>query len=441
MPTTHTSPSYKEALAVWVKVAINSFGGPAGQIAVMHRLLVEEKKWISENSFLHALNYCMLLPGPEAQQLATYIGWLLHRNKGGLTAGLLFVLPGFLSILLLSIIYVTLGNTLLVQGFFYGIKPAVLAIVVGAVIRIGKKALKNNAMRGIALAAFLGVFLFNLPFPIIVLAAGICGYVGGIFREDLFFVIKGHDVSTDENALIRPSLWRSFGTAGMWLLIWMTPVALVHFWLGGDHILSKLSVFFSEAAVVTFGGAYSVLSYIAQEAVHQYGWLSAGEMLDGLGMAETTPGPLIQVVQFVGFVGAYRAAAPFTPLVAALLASLLVTWVTYAPSFLYIFTGAPYIEYLRGSKRLSSALSGITSAVVGVILNLAIWFGLHVVFAKVDTIQLGALHISFPDWHSIQIVPLLLTLLALLLYFPLKRSMFQTIFICALLGVVYFFFR
>ncbi|WP_257710659.1 chromate efflux transporter [Gramella sp. MT6] len=350
---------FKEALRVWVKVAIHSFGGPAGQIAVMHKILVEEKKWISESRFLHALNYCMLLPGPEAQQLATYIGWLLHRNKGGLVAGILFVLPGFISILILSILYAAYRDIGIVEAIFFGIKPAVLAIVIGAVIKIGKRALKNEVMVSMAVLAFIAIFFFQIDFPYIVLAAGLIGFIGGKLWEEKFHVIKGHREKRDEdNAFyidsyiqpVKPSLVKSLKTIFLFLSLWALPLILIAMWIGTENIFFSEGIFFSKTAVVTFGGAYAVLAYIAQKAVEDYGWLRSGEMLDGLGMAETTPGPLIQVVQFVGFMGAYRLSGTMDPLMAGILASFLVTWTTFIPCFLFIFTGAPYIEYLRGQK-------------------------------------------------------------------------------------------
>ena len=386
-----------------------SFGGPAGQIAVMHKLVVEEKKWLGENRFLHALNYCMLLPGPEAQQLITYIGWLMYKTRGGIVAGTLFVLPGFLAILVLSIVYTLWKELGFVQGVFYGIKAAVLAIVVGAVVKIGKKALKNEVMVGIAAMAFMAIFFFKIPFPLIIVTAGLIGWIGGRVREDKFLVIKGHDDKKDSeegviDRLIQPSntsFSKTLGTAAFWLALWWLPVLLLVVFFGLDNIFTKQSIFFSQSALVTFGGAYSVLAYISQKAVETYGWLTPGEMLDGLGMAETTPGPLIQVVQFVGFIGAYRNAGALNPVWAGILASVLVTWVTYLPSFFFIFTGAPYIERLRGNKNLTTALSAITAAVVGVILNLGVWFSLHTLFGAVGELKFGALHLPLPDWTTV----------------------------------------
>lgn len=441
-------PTFKEAFQVWLKVALYSFGGPAGQIAVMHKYIVEEKKWLGENRFLHALNYCMLLPGPEAQQLATYIGWLMHKTRGGLMAGGLFVLPGFLSILILSILYALWKDLTFVQGIFYGIKPAVLAVVVGAVIKIGKRALKNEVMVGIAVLAFIAIFFFKISFPYIVIAAGLLGYFGGRIWEEKFYVIKGHaDKTGSEEGLIdsaiqseKPNLSKIIRVALFWLALWLLPVAGLLLWLGTENVFTKEALFFSQSAIVTFGGAYSVLAYISQKAVETYAWVQPGEMLDGLGMAETTPGPLIQVVQFVGFMGAFRNAGTLDPILAGVLASVLVTWVTYLPSFLFIFTGAPYIEYLRGDKSLSTALSGITAAVVGVILNLGIWFSLHTLFGKVDEVLAGPLHLPLPVWNTVDWGAVFITLAALFFSFRLKWGMLRTIGVCIVLGLIFKFF-
>lgn len=443
---------FGQALKVWIKVAIYSFGGPAGQIAVMHRLLVEEKKWVSENRFLHALNYCMLLPGPEAQQLATYIGWLLHKTLGGLVAGTLFVLPGFVSILILSILYAGYQDLNLVQGLFYGLKPAVMAIVVEAVFRIGKRALKNEVMFAMAAMAFIAIFFFDVPFPLIVISAGIVGFLGGRIREDKFHVIKGHAganpdekggraISDAQAAQARPSLLRGLRVGAVWSTLWFAPLGLLAVVFGTGHILVTEGVFFSKTAVVTFGGAYAVLAYIAQEGVNTYGWLQPGEMLDGLGMAETTPGPLIQVVQFVGFMGAYRSPAPFDPMTAGIFASIVTTWVTFVPCFLWIFLGAPYIEYLRGRKSLSTALSGITAAVVGVILNLAVWFSLHTLFGSVDKIHFYGMQLLLPVWQTIDIGAAVIALGAFIALFKFKTGMLPTLLTSAIIGLLYHLIR
>jgi chromate transporter len=443
-----THPSFREALWVWCRVAALSFGGPAGQIAVMHRILVEEKRWVSENRFLHALNYCMLLPGPEAQQLAIYIGWLLHRTIGGLVAGVLFVLPGFVSILALSILYAGYHDLTWVQGLFYGLKPAVVAVVIEAVIRIGKRALKNKVMVSIAALAFIAIFIFQVPFPLIVLAAGVIGYVGGRVRPETFVVIKGHAAkSTDGGqpviadtaaATVRPSLSRTLIVLTIWLLIWWLPVAGVIAVTGPESVYSQEALFFSKTAVVTFGGAYSALAYVAQEGVNTYRWLAPGEMLDGLGMAETTPGPLIQVVQFVGFMGAYRHPGELSPMWAGVLGSVITTWVTFAPCFLWIFLGAPYIEYLRGRDTLNAALSTITAAVVGVVLNLSIWFALHTLFATVHERRLYGARLLIPDWTTVDPVLVAIAAGAFLAMFRFKVGMLITLALSATFGLLYY---
>ncbi len=439
--------TFAEALRVWIRVAIFSFGGPAGQIAVMHKLLVEEKHWVSESRFLHALNYVMLLPGPEAQQLATYIGWLLHGYRGGLVSGTLFVLPGFLSILALSILYAGFQEVVLVQAIFYGLKPAVMALVVEAVIRIGKRVLKNRVMIGLAVAAFLAIFFYSVPFPWIILAAALIGYGGGKIWPDTFYIIKGHQTPTlgekgpaiaDGPQRQRPALGHSALVLVISLAVWFGPILLLAGLLGREHILLTEAIFFSKTAVVTFGGAYAVLAYIAQEAVNTYGWLQAGEMLDGLGMAETTPGPLIQVVQFVGFLGAYRNPAPFSPMTAGILGSIVTTWVTFVPCFLWIFLGAPYIEYLRGNRALSTALSAITAAIVGVVFNLAIWFSLHVLFAQINEVHLWGARLLIPVWTSLDPAALLIALAAFVALFRLHWGMFKVIGGSALVGLLYY---
>jgi chromate transporter len=437
---------FGEAVRTWFRVAMLSFGGPAGQIAVMHRILVEEKKWISEERFLHALNYCMLLPGPEAQQLATYIGWLLHRTRGGLVAGILFILPGFFSILGLSVLYAVYQQSNFVQAVFFGLKPAVLAIVVEAVLRISKRVLKNGTMLTLAVASFIGIFFLNVPFPLLILGAGIIGFVGGRFSPDRFVVIQGHGKGVTGHSSIaamevplhsvQPTLLRSLRIGAICLTLWLAPLLFLWMTLGWTSVYVQEGVFFSKAAVVTFGGAYSVLAYIAQQAVERYGWLRPGEMLDGLGMAETTPGPLIQVVQFVGFMGAYRDPGPFSPLVAGIVGSVLTTWVTFVPCFLWIFLGAPYIERLRGNKLLSSALSAITAAVVGVVLNLAVWFSLHTLFGTVTSARFGPLRLLVPELATVNVAACLVAILALSLTFWWKRGMAVTLAASACLGAV-----
>jgi chromate transporter len=440
--------TFREAFWVWCRVAVLSFGGPAGQIAVMHRILVEEKRWVSENRFLHALNYCMLLPGPEAQQLAVYIGWLLHRAVGGLVAGILFVLPGFISILVLSILYATYRDVAWIEGLFFGLKPAVIAVVFEAVARIGKRALKNRIMCLIAAAAFVAIFFLEVPFPVIVAVAAAVGYFGGKLWPDTFVVIKGHAVANadedrpaiaDESiAAARPSLARTLKVAAIWLAIWLAPVAALYHVTGPASVYVKEAVFFSKAAMVTFGGAYSVLAYVTKECVDTYGWLEPGEMLDGLGMAETTPGPLIQVVQFVGFMGAYRNPGPLPPLVAGIAGSVITTWVTYAPCFLWIFLGAPYIELLRGRASLNAALSAVTAAVVGVILNLSIWFALHTLFRTIDETHEYGIRLLVPDWSTINFLSLLIACGALIAMLRFKVGMLPVLGVAAAIGSAYY---
>jgi len=441
---------FGEAVKVWARIAALSFGGPAGQIAVMHRILVDEKRWIGEERFLHALNYCMLLPGPEAQQLATYIGWLLHRTRGGLVAGGLFVLPGFLAILGLSYVYVLLGRVPLVEGLFFGLKAAVLAVVLQAVVRVGSRALKNGVMRGIAAAAFVAIFFLDAPFPLIVLAAGIGGYIGGRSGHPAFRGGGGHGpaasapVHDRDSALgemlpdhARPNLRWSLQISGAFLLLWLAPVAAMLALLGPDDVFSRVALFFSQMAVVTFGGAYAVLAYVAQEAVGTYGWLRPGEMLDGLGLAETTPGPLIMVTQFVGFLAAFRDAGTLPPLLAATLGAVLTTWVTFMPCFLWIFAGAPFVERMRGNKALSAALTAITAAVVGVILNLALWFGIHTLFAQVRAVPFAGGSIDLPVIASLDPAALLLALAAGVALFRLKAGVLPVLIGCAVVGAAY----
>jgi chromate transporter len=450
-PASSHGISFAEALRVWIRVALLSFGGPAGQIAVMHRILVEEKQWVSEDRFLHALNYCMLLPGPEAQQLAIYIGWLLHRTRGGLTAGVLFVLPGFISILILSILYAGFQDLALVQGIFFGIKAAVLAVVIAAVIKIGKRALKTPPMYAIAAAAFVAIFFFDIAFPLIIVAAAVVGFLGGHLSPERFATIKFHQTKDSSAPAVdamldqgqpehtRPSSARAVRVGATYLSLWLIPLAVIAALLGPDHVFTQIGVFFSKLAVVTFGGAYAVLAYMAQAAVEGYGWLMPGEMLDGLGMAETTPGPLIQVVQFVGFMGAFRDSGALDPYTAGILASLLATWVTFVPCFLWIFLGAPYVESLRGNKTLSATLSGITAAVVGVVLNLAVWFALHVVFAEVSELHLAGLRLWMPDPSTLNVASLLLAVAALFAMLRLKIGMIPVLMASAALGVGYVF--
>ncbi|MFN3891922.1 MAG: chromate efflux transporter [Beijerinckiaceae bacterium] len=438
-----------EAFRVWLRVALLSFGGPAGQIAVMHRIIVEEKKWIGDNRFLHALNYCMLLPGPEAQQLATYIGWLMHRTIGGLIAGVLFVIPGLISIMALSIIYAFYGNVGVVAALFFGLKAAVLAIVFQAVLRVGGKALKNPFLITLAASAFVAIFFFGVPFPLIVLTAGLVGFIGGRAGHPAFQVGGGHGsssgaiVADSETRLgeslpahARPSVGQALRVSLIYLALWLGPVGLLLATLGSGNVFSQIAMFFSKMAVVTFGGAYAVLAYVAQEAVEHYGWLAPGEMLDGLGMAETTPGPLIMVLQFVGFLAAFRDPGVLSPLTAGIFGGLLATWVTFVPCFLFIFLGAPFVESLRGDKALHGALSAITAAVVGVILNLAIWFAIHTIFRETRQVSAYALSFDAPVLSSIDPWAFLLAAAAAVAVFRFKAGVIQTLIGSCIAGIV-----
>ena len=427
MPTNDVqSVPLRAALPTWIRVALLSFGGPAGQIAVMHRLVVDERKWVGEERFLHAMSYCMLLPGPEAQQLATYLGWLLHGARGGFVAGSLFILPGFVSIFALSVLYAELGDAPLVAGVFYGLKPAVMAVVLSALVRIGRRTLKAPGNWAIAAAAFVAIFFFDVPFPLIVLAAALVGYLGG--RSTTPSEARGQQA---------PSLMAAARTATLWLAVWFAPVVLLVLVFGTASVFVTEAVFFSKAAVVTFGGAYAVLAYIAQQAVDVYQWLAPGEMLDGLGMAETTPGPLIQVVQFVGFMGAYRNPGMLSPLAAGALGSLVTAWVTFAPCFLFIFVGAPFAEHLRGRPRLQTALEAITAAIVGVILNLAVWFSLHTLFAEVATVEPGPLRLLVPAPETLDVPALALALGAAVAMLRYNAGMITTLATAAGLGLGY----
>jgi chromate transporter len=451
-PTASHSVSLAEAFRVWTRVALLSFGGPAGQIAVMHRILVEEKRWVSESRFLHALNYCMLLPGPEAQQLATYIGWLMHRTLGGIMAGGLFVVPGIIAIMALSYIYAAFGNVPFVTALFFGLKAAVLAIVLEAVVRIGKRALKNNAMLLIAAAAFVGIFFLSVPFPAIILGAALIGYIGAKGNIAVFQGNSGHGPAKPGGAVVdsilgdelpehaRPTTARALRVASVWLALWLVPVISLLATLGRGDVFTEIAVFFSKMAVVTFGGAYAVLAYVAQQAVETYGWLKPGEMLDGLGMAETTPGPLIMVLQFVGFMAAFRDSGTLPPMLAGTLGGLLATWVTFIPSFLWIFLGAPFIEALRGNKALNGALSAITAAVVGVVLNLAFWFAVHTVFREVYPIHAFPLSFDAPKLGSIDLWALALSIAAIVAIFRFKIGMIPTLAGCCAAGIALYLF-
>jgi chromate transporter len=428
--TQHRSatPTFKEALAVWARIGVLSFGGPAGQIALMHRVLVDERKWIGEESFLHALNFCMLLPGPEAMQLATYVGWRLHGTLGGLAAGLLFVLPGALVVLALSIAYALYGHVPLVEAAFVGIKAAVLVIVIEALLRVAKRALRGPAHWLIAGAAFVAIFFFDVPFPLVIAGAALLGYV--------LAAAKALPPDAQGNASPLP-LSQTLRTASLWLAIWILPLALLAAIFGRDHVFTDIAIFFSKLAIVTFGGAYAVLAYMAQQAVDTYGWLSAGEMLDGLGLAETTPGPLILVTEFVGFLAGYRFGGD-PKLVFGLLGAAITLWATFAPCFLWIFVGAPYVERLGASSKLAGALSAVTAAVVGVILNLSLWFALHVFFAKVEPIWHGPLRLWQPDVATLDVKAVVLSALAAFLLLRLKLGIAATLAISAGAALAWF---
>ncbi|MER9652724.1 chromate efflux transporter [Mesorhizobium sp. M0152] len=440
------APSFNEALRLWAKIGLLSFGGPAGQIALMHKELVEDRRWIGEQRFLHALNYCMLLPGPEAQQLAIYIGWLLHKTLGGLVAGILFIVPGVLVMLTLSILYALYGDVPLVAALFFGVKAAVLAIVIEAVIRIGRRALKNRIMVSIAVLAFIAIYALRVPFPLIILGAGLIGLAGNRLAPTFFSGqarggdnvpdIKGAvDMMFERGELthVEPTKWHAPRTVAIWLPIWLGPVLVIWWLTGSASVWTEIGRFFALMAVVTFGGAYAALAYVAQAAVQSFGWLAPGDMVDGLGLAETTPGPLILVLQFVGFLAAFRHSGSPDPLLAGSLGALLTLWVTFTPCFFWIFLGAPYIEALRGNKALSAALGAITAAVVGVIMNLALWFALHVIFGEVRSIGPG---LNVPVLSSVDWRAALLSCAAMIAILKLKIGMLPTLAGSALAGVL-----
>jgi chromate transporter len=424
-------PSFGEAFMVWLKIGCINFGGPAGQIALMHRVVVDERKWVDESRFLHALNFCMLLPGPEAQKLATYLGWLLHGVRGGLSAGILFILPGAFVMLGLSLLYALGRGISVIDGALFGIKAAVLVIVIEALVRIGKRALKTPLLLSLAAAAFVGIFFLALPFPLIIAAAALIGYVVARRAPDQL----GLTGKTGDVVPPAKDRWRQFTLAAViGLLVWWAPVALAAAVFGPKHVLVSVGMFFSKLAVVSFGGAYALLAYMAQEAVQTYGWMTAPEMVDGLGLAETTPGPLILVTQFVGFLAAYRDAAPFSPVTAGVLGAVMTTWVTFVPSMLWIFAGAPFVEPLRANKQLSGALAAITAAVVGVILNLSVWFALHVLFGKVTEMHAGPLRWYAFDPLALDLRAAVLAALAAVLAFGLHRSLIEVVVSMAALG-------
>ena len=415
-------PSFREAFKFWLKLGFISFGGPTGQISIMHQELVERRKWISNGRFLHALNYCMLLPGPEAKQLAIYIGWLLHKTVGGVMAGSLFVIPSIFILFGLSFIYAFYGKIPWVVAIFSGLKPAVMAIVATAVINIGKKALKNEFMVALAAAAFIDIFFFKAPFPAIILSTGLVGLLGGIYLPDKFMVIKEKEGDSEDGYVeyceeavpcnLEPSTKRSLFLIVIFGALWIIPVGgLIAFASNGVFITEGL--FFTKAAFLTFGGAYAVLAYIAQAGVEQFAWLTGPQMIDGLGLAETTPGPLIMVVQFVGFMAGWNYPGSINSLLAGLIGSLVATYFTFLPSFLFILLGGPYIEKIKGNKKLSATLSAITASVVGVVLNLAVWFGIHVLFPEAGTFNwfglvMGLIAFESLQWGKIGMIPVIL---------------------------------
>ena len=434
--------SFREAARAWFVISLQTFGGPAGQIAVMQRHLVEDRRWIGQNRFLHALNYCMLLPGPEAQQLAIYIGWLLNGLRGGLLAGTLFVLPGVVALLALSAIYVSFGDTAAVTAVFAGLAPAVVAIVVQAVWRVGKRALTDRLLIALAVAAGVAIAVFAVPFPIVIAAAAATGWLLHRWRPEVIAAAPGHGddpgappplIPDDALHDDRPSSRRALTILAAGLVAWFLPVAVVAATTGAGSVFTQQGLFFSGTAVVTFGGAYAVLAFVAQRAVEHYAWLSAGDMVRGMALAETTPGPLIMVVQFVAFLGAYRHPGPFDPWVAGVLASLLTTWVTFVPCFLFILLGAPYVERLRGNRALSAALTGITAAVVGVIANLGLYFAVHTLFGVVED---GPLGLQVPDLATIRWTPAVIAVVAVVLTFRLNWSVLRVLGTCATLGLI-----
>ncbi|MFE9029061.1 chromate efflux transporter [Streptomyces iakyrus] len=433
----------RQATRAWFTISWQTFGGPAGQIAVMQRALVEDKRWIGQQRFNHALSYCMLLPGPEAQQLAIYTGWLLNGTPGGLIAGTLFVLPGVLALLALSALYIAFGSTTAVTGVFAGLAPAVVGIVAQAVTRVAKRSLTQPLLIAVAAASFAALALFSVPFPVVIAAAAVAGWLIGRYKPEALKPAGGHGADGGAPPLIpddalhheQPSRRRTWRILAIGMLLWAVPVVAVARLTGTGSVFTTQAVFFSGAALVTFGGAYAVLAYVAQQAVQTYGWLTPKEMVSGLALAETTPGPLIMVVQFVAFLGAYRDPSTLNPWAAALLGALLTTWVTFVPCFLFIFLGAPYIERLRGNRRISAILTGITAAVVGVIANLALYFAEHALFTTIDNKTLGPVTLALPDLATLRPAALAITVIATLLIFKLRWSVLRTLGICAAFGL------
>lgn len=425
------APSFDEAFRVFLTIGLLSFGGPAGQIALMHRILVEEREWVSESRFLHGLNFCTLLPGPEAMQLATYVGWLLHGLRGGIMAGTLFVAPGFVVIVALSVAYALFSGAAWFTSLFFGLKAAVLAVVIEALIRVARKSLKRPAAYAVAACAFIALFAFAVPFPLVVLGAGVFGYVAG------GRLIAPASAEPAREAM-PPPVPRGHipRTLGVWGALWVLPPLALSAVLGPATIFDDMALFFSKMAVVTFGGAYAVLAYVAQAAVESFGWLKPGQMIDGLALAETTPGPLILVLTFVGFLAAFQAPGGLPPLIAGLIGATLTTWVTFIPCFLWIFLGAPYLEALRANPALSGALASIGAAVVGVILNLTVWFALQTLFGRVGQLSAGPLTMAWPDWASLDWRAGLLALMAVIALFGLRIGLGWTLALSAVAGMV-----
>jgi chromate transporter len=429
------------AAKAWFQISLQTFGGPAGQIALMQHKLVDEKRWIGQQRFLHALNYCMLLPGPEAQQLAIYTGWLLNGARGGLIAGTLFVLPGMVTLLALSVLYVAFGNTTVVSAIFAGLAPAVIAIVVQAVYRVAKRSLTQPLLTALAVAAFGALTVFGVPFPVVVLGAGLIGWLFSRWAKTMRQIPADPAADGPEPLISDQALHQSLPSVRRILLVvlvgcalWAAPIVAVGLLVDSTTVFRDQGLFFSGAALVTFGGAYAVLAYVAQQAVEGYGWLAPGEMLRGLALAETTPGPLIMVVQFVAFLGAFRDPGSLNPWAAGVLGSLLTTWVTFVPCFLFVFLGAPYVERLRHNQHLTAALTGITAAVVGVIASLGVYFALNTLFSATSRIVSGPVNLEIPVWASWNPMAVALTALALVLLLWRKWSTLRTLGVCALLG-------
>lgn len=432
-----------EAARVWGYVGLNSFGGPAGQIALMHRELVERRRWISEQRFLHALNYCMVLPGPEAQQLATYVGWLMHGRRGGLIAGVLFILPGFLVMLALSLLYALYGSVDWVSGLLFGLQAAVVVLVAEAFVRISKRTLRSATLKILAAASFVAITFFHVPFPVIVILSALIGWSAGRRQPDEFpggshgrVNSDGGEVLLMDDAVITPRARRqALRAASVCAALWLVPVALIVLALGSANVFAQQAILFSQSAIFTFGGAYAVLAYIAQEAVFRYEWITSKDMVTGLGLAESTPGPLILVLQFVGFLAAFNNPGDLSPVIAGLIGAALTIWVTFVPCFMFIFLGAPYVERLRENLALRHALTAVGAAVAGVVLSLAVWFTLNTVFPGVETARFGPLVLPIPDLAGIAWASVAISALAALLVFRFALGTLRVLAVCAAVGV------